>query len=244
MRIVICDSFFETVKALTELIQSLLLSTKREKFYLAISGGETPLKLFNYWCAMPQELPWERIEFFWVDERCVEPFVEESNYHQARVHLFTKLGINPKQVHRIRGEADPSSEAARYSALVENLLPEMEGQPRFDLVLLGVGADGHTASLFPGISFDAPDSPHAIYQIAQKPATEQYRVTMGLPVINNAACVCFLACGAEKRTILSDIFKKKECAQHYPAYHVKPHHGSLFYFTDRSATIDSCFSEK
>jgi 6-phosphogluconolactonase len=180
-------------------------------FNIALSGGSTPAALFDALVALEKDavsagqpgLPWQTIRFFWGDERCVSPEDLDSNYRMTKVHLFDPLGISSDQVHRIRGENDPVREVKRYRDLLQTMLPLTGGFPCFDLVVLGLGDDGHTASIFPGNE--------ALFNTSQwcaavvHPVTGQARVTLTGSLINRASAVAFLVTGAGKASIIATI---------------------------------------
>ena len=143
---------FDTPEAGAEALAEQMAEWGREGSleHLALSGGSSPGALFDllaedYW----YRLPWKDMHFYWGDERCVPPGSSESNYGMASSRLFAHLAVPQGHIHRIQGEADPALEARRYAEQLQNLLPAENGLPRFDLILLGMGTDGHTASVFP-----------------------------------------------------------------------------------------------
>lgn len=264
MRIVISENIVDTCVALTEAMAGVLKSIHDRDVYLAISGGTTPEKLFDIWAhRFEHEINWKRIQLFWVDERCVPPADKESNYRMAVSHLISRLPFLEKHIHRIRGEASPEEEAVRYEEVVRKLLPWEDGIPVFDLILLGIGTDGHTASIFPGdelpdplqedicdtaaqVCFNSgdysPDRP--IYKVTRKPDSGQKRITMTLPLINHARNIYFLATGYDKSQVISDLFHQTPRAISYPAHYVRPLDGKLICFLDREAVSDACISPK
>lgn len=186
---------------------------------IALSGGGTALQLFDVWVReFAGCTPWEHLHFFWADERCVPPVHPESNYGEAATHWLARVPVPPGNVHRIRGEAEPAVEAARYAALVTRRLPLRHGVPLFHFVLLGIGADGHTASVFPGADgpfwkFAAP------YAVSIHPHTGQRRITVtGRPMLQ-ALHTWFLATGAGKQTILNRV-RESDAACTLPAARV------------------------
>ena len=140
----------EALEGLTGLLSDLM-SARPGPFHLAISGGDTPKNLFRLWVeAYKDKIDWKQLRFYWVDERCVPPADSESNYGQAKLLLFDPLQIPDEHIFRMKGEVDPVAEAARYATLLDKQLPKVNGLPRFDCIMLGVGGDMHTASIFPG----------------------------------------------------------------------------------------------
>ncbi len=203
-------------------------------FNIALSGGSTPGVLFNKMVsAIVHPGLWHQVHFFWVDERCVPPDHPESNYRMTDETLFHSLSLNHDHVHRMMGEEEPRAEAKRYEALLRSKLPDREGLPFFDLILLGMGSDGHTASIF-------PDQMPLMYtkricEVARHPETGQYRITLTGPVINNAARVCFMITGENKAAVLASILEEDNGSEKFPAAHIKPFHGKLEWYLDEEA---------
>lgn len=172
---------------------------------IALSGGQTALRLFDIWAREFADCtPWKHLHFYWADERCVPPAHPESNYGGAAAHWLSRVPVPPGHVHRIRGEADPASEALRYAALVARRLPLCHGVPLFHFVWLGIGPDGHTASVFPGSGEEAWRTA-APYAVSVHPQTGQRRITLtGRPMLQ-ALHTWFLVTGADKQGILNRI---------------------------------------
>jgi 6-phosphogluconolactonase len=214
----------------------------RDVFTLVLSGGSTPRDLFAL-LADPNEpfrarLPWEKVHFFWGDERHAPPDHADSNYRMAREALLDPMGIAPQNVHRIQGEnPDAALAAADYENELRTFFHEegktAPGLPRFDLILLGLGPEGHTASLFPG-------SPalHERERWVVAPWVEKFntfRITLTPPVLNRAAAVLFLAAGEEKADALHAVLEEVGDADLYPARIVRPEEGDLLWLLDRAA---------
>lgn len=202
--------------------------------HLALSGGSSPAVLYDllaedYW----YRLPWKDMHFFWGDERCVPPSSPESNYGMAQKKLFDHLAVLEGNIYRIKGEDNPAEEARRYQGQLRELLPAENGLPRFDLVLLGMGTDGHTASVFPHQA-SLWDS-KALCEVATHPESGQQRITLTGSVINNAARVVFLVNGKAKAAVVKEILEKGPGAGNYPASHVAPTDGRLLWILDREA---------
>jgi 6-phosphogluconolactonase len=197
---------------------------------VAVSGGSTPKLMFQILAEQFREqVAWNRIHFFWSDERHVPPDHPDSNYRMANEALLSRVPVTKSNVHRVPTE-NPS--AAETAAEYEQTLIETTSQslPQLDLILLGLGGDGHTASIFPG-----SDVLNETKRLVAAPWVEKlktYRITMTLPLLNNGASVVFLVSGAEKAQIVKEIFEGPE---QYPAQAIKPAHGELIWLLDREA---------
>ncbi len=205
----------------------------RGRFAVALSGGSTPRALYSRLARdeFRGRIPWAQAHFFWGDERCVAPDDPQSNYRMARETLLSHVPVPAANVHRMAGEdPDPQQAARRYEQELRVFFGE--GLPRFDLVLLGLGEEGHTASLFPG-------SPvlEEWERLVAAPYVEKlgaYRLTLTLPVLNAAARVAFLAAGENKRAILAQVLYGKTTPP-VPAQRVRPREGTLLWFVDEEA---------
>ncbi len=170
---------------------------------IAISGGRTPLRMFELLAARG-EVRWEHVHLFWADERCVPPTDARSNYAGAVAAWFSRGAVPATNVHRVHGELGPAAAAAEYEREVRAWFTARgDDAPRFDLVLLGMGADGHTASLFPGDA--ALDARGAWAVPATAPVEPRDRVTLTFESIAAAARVVFVVTGADKRTALASV---------------------------------------
>jgi 6-phosphogluconolactonase len=215
----------------------LSASTDNRIFTVALSGGSTPALLFENLSV--KTIDWTSVHLYWGDERCVSPDHGDSNYLMTRRTLLDKINIPVPNIHRIRGEDDPVGEASRYAGeILQTVLPGDEGNPRFDWIFLGLGEDGHTASVFPGDELH----PGSICAVASHPETGQKRITLTLPVINNSRCVSFLVAGNSKARVVSAILNENADYLEFPAAHVNPDPGILEWFLDLEAagelTID------
>ena len=208
----------------------------KDNFHVALSGGSTPKLIFD---VLAEEygdvIDWSKIHFYWGDERCVPPTDDESNFKMTVDHLFSKIEVPDSNIHRVLGESDPRSEAMRYANLLEINLDRVEGTPQFDLVLLGMGDDGHTASIFPHEIelWNAED--HCV--VATHPDSGQKRVSINGSVINRAKEVVFLVTGASKAEKVDEIHNEKEGYKQYPAALVAPFSGKLLWLMDKEAAI-------
>jgi 6-phosphogluconolactonase len=205
---------------------------------IAISGGTTPKSMFQL-LADPAEpflkqVPWDRIELYWVDERCVPPDHPESNYRMTKEALLSKVPLPAERVHRMEGELDPEVAAARYESVIRNTF-RLEGAetPTFDLVQLGMGDDGHTASLFPHT--EALNEMSHIVVPNHVPQKDTWRITLTWPVINRGREVAFLIEGAGKAEILHDVLLGPYQPETYPSQIIRPASGRLGLLLDRAA---------
>ncbi|HEY3390896.1 MAG TPA: 6-phosphogluconolactonase [Prolixibacteraceae bacterium] len=202
--------------------------TEGDIFHLALSGGKTPSLLFSLLAEKySHEVPWQKIHFWWGDERMVVPDDPESNYGVVNQLLFSHIKLSKSQIHRIKGEADPTEEAKRYGLEIKSLIPVSNGWPVFDLIMLGLGDDGHTASIFPN-QMQLLKSQY-ITGIAFHPVSGQKRITLTGNVINNAKRVAFLISGESKSQIFNEIINDHENSSAYPASHIHPQ-GELHWF--------------
>lgn len=217
------------------LISMIIESAKEKKFFsVALSGGSTPELLFSLLGDhFSKSVPWEFVHFFWGDERCVSPDNPESNYGMTRRKLLEKINIPSSNIHRIRGEDDPEKEASRYSEEISDYTGKRNGLPLFNLVILGLGEDGHTASIFPE-NKELLNS-DKICEVAVHPLTLQKRITLTGRVINNADSVNFLVTGAKKADIVEKIIKKNPIALNFPASFIVPVYGELRWLIDKEA---------
>lgn len=206
----------------------------RKRATIALSGGSTPRLLFRHLADQYRDrIDWTRVHFFWGDERCVPPGHAESNYGMTRDLLLQHIAIPEENVHRIRGEAEPKTEAKRYGEEIREHVAKTDGRPAFDLVLLGMGDDGHTASIFPDrMQLLTAEDPCAV---AEHPESGQQRITLTGPVINNAGMITFLVTGAGKAERVEGILQKKGNWKSYPAAHIQPKRGALHWFLDEEA---------
>lgn len=190
----------QCARRILQIMREVLQS--QEKFHLALAGGSTPQELYRLLSSMSEPAEWQRIEFYFGDERSVAPDHPDSNYRMAKEALFAPLGITDLAVHRIHGELEPDGAVERYLQELAQV-PQHHHLPRFDLVLLGMGADGHIASLFPGT---------ALLKEQQKPFGANYveklgswRLSLTLPAINNARHLLLLVSGEKKADIVRHI---------------------------------------
>lgn len=205
---------------------------------VALAGGSTPRSLYSLLAEdaiWNRQIPWDKLHFFWGDERHVPPDHQDSNYRMAYEAMLARVPTPPSNVHRIAGEEPDAQKAAdAYQRELRGFFQLEPGQlPRFDLVLLGMGPDGHTASLFPGTTALLEKERLVAATWVEKFNT--YRLTLTLPVLNNAANVIFLACGAEKTAVLHTVLGKGAGPAQYPAQLIQPAHGRLLWLLDDAA---------
>ncbi len=211
-----------------------ILIANREEVHIALSGGSTPKIVFDELAANFQpDIDWSHVHLYWGDERCVEPTDDQSNYRMTVEHLISKIAIPEENIHRIKGENEPEYEAKRYGKLLEDNLPKANDIPQFDLVILGMGDDGHTASIFPH-EIKLWDS-DAYCEVAVHPDSGQKRVSLTGQIINNADTVVFLVTGESKAEKFKEIVNKTGDYEEYPASLVNPSSGRLLWFLDEAA---------
>lgn len=206
----------------------------RGRFAVALSGGSTPKALYSLLATaeFTSQLDWRQIHLFFGDERCVPPDHGESNYRMVNESLLAKIPIPAANVHRLAGEIDPALAAADYGAELARFFGlQEETPPRFDLIYLGLGEDGHTASLFPGSSALTERARWVASTYVAKLAA--HRLTLTLPVINHAAQVSFLIAGQSKAAMVTTILA--DAISDYPAAQVCPSDGRLCWFITEDA---------
>lgn len=202
--------------------------------HVALSGGSTPKVIFDILAEYyGDKIDWTTVHFYWGDERCVAPDDDQSNYKMTVIHLFSKVDVPPANIHRIHGESDPSEEALRYATLLESNLECSNDLPQFDLVILGMGDDGHTASIFPHELDLWDNDAHCV--VATHPESGQKRVSITGQVINEAKEVIFLVTGDNKAEKIDAIHNQKEGHKQYPASFVNPTSEQLIWYLDEAA---------
>lgn len=211
-----------------------LRPAQNRRFSFVLSGGNTPRYILQHLGKYHSSLPWQNIDFYWGDERCVPPDHPESNYLMARQHLFEMIHPSDQKIHRIRGEDPPEIEIRRYrSEIIKHTDLDLQ-IPVFDLIMLGVGEDGHTASIFPDqMNLFQSDK---VCEVAIHPDTGQKRITLTGQVINRSKTILMIVTGKNKSQIISKIIQKKEGYDSCPAYYIKPKHGRLFWLLDEDAS--------
>ncbi len=204
---------------------------------IALSGGNSPKAFFERIAVNQHKtktpVQWMKVHLFWVDERCVPPDHADSNYGMTCSAFIHKTELNESNIHRIRGENNPGKEARRYDEEVKMLVPLKEGIPVFDLVFLGVGDDGHTASIFPN-RMDLLDA-DKIYETATHPDTGQIRITMTGKTILRAKKIVFLVTGRSKSTIIRQIMNREPESSQYPAAYIYHNRNDADWYIDSAA---------
>jgi 6-phosphogluconolactonase len=219
----------EVVRLANEAVSS------RGRFTIALSGGSTPKSLFNLLATNAKSsLPWDRMFFFWSDERHVPPTDPDSNYRMADEAMLSKVPVPPANVLRMEAEnPDAAAVAAAYEQTIRKFFQTPDDVPKFDLILLGMGPDGHTASLFPGTAGLGEKSHLVIANWVEKLKT--HRLSFTVPLINAARCVAFLVSGIDKAPALKAVLEENVPGEQYPSKLVQPKDGKLIWFLDRAA---------
>ena len=214
---------------------------KRGRFLLVLSGGSTPRLLFRLLAQEPYAsgIPWSQTHIFWADERAVPPLSEESNYALAQELLLSQVPIPNHQIHRIQGELDdPHSAAERYTETLRQVAEEGRPWPRFDLVLLGLGSDGHTASLFPGAILPLEQEQPVLAASGTYEDRPPDRISLTPAAINSARQVFFLATGGNKAPAVAATLQGPRDLERYPAQRIRPTNGSVVWFIDSEAATN------
>ena len=209
---------------------------QRGRFTLALSGGSTPRSMYSLIAANAStSLPWEKVFFFWSDERHVPPTDAESNFRMAEESLLSKIAVPPANIFRVPSEnPDASAAAQAYDLTLQKFFAVSAGEfPRFDLILLGMGPDGHTASLFPETPALQEKSRLVVANWVEKLKT--HRITFTLPLINAARSVVFLVSGVDKAPVLHEVLEGNAPGEKYPSKLIRPVEGNLIWFVDRAA---------
>jgi 6-phosphogluconolactonase len=223
----------EVIRAATEAV------AQRGRFTIALSGGSTPRNLFTLIAANANaSLPWKQIFFFWGDERHVPPDHTDSNYRMAKESLLSKIDIPQGNIFPIPAEnPDATAAAQAYEQTLRKFFALPPGEfPRFDLILLGLGPDGHAASLFPETEALREKSHLVVANWVEKLKTS--RITFTLPVLNSARCVAFLVSGTDKAAAVREVLEGTAPADKYPSKLVRPTEGKLIWFVDRAAASE------
>lgn len=233
MQYIVKDNKQSIANELAYRVIDLIKENKGSVTNIALSGGSTPFIMFEVWAdEFSETIDWSLVHFYWVDERCVPPTSDECNYKNTKSSLFDRINIPKENIHRVFGEDAPSKEALRYGQLIVENVPSSNNLPSFDIVLLGMGDDGHTASIFPHqmnlLSNDA------VVVEAQNPYSLQHRISLSGPVINNAKHIMFLVTGSNKAVIVDEIFSSKGDFKQYPSAHISE---DAIWYLDQDASV-------
>ncbi|WP_159737272.1 6-phosphogluconolactonase [Vibrio atypicus] len=233
---------FQTAEQVVESLANDMktFSELERPVHISLSGGSTPKMLFKLLAKAPyaEGIQWNNLHFWWGDERCVAPDDAESNYGEANALLFSKLrefsqvNLPAENIHRIRGEDEPAVEAKRFAEEMAAVIPCENGAPVFDWILLGVGADGHTASLFPGQT-DYQDENLSV--LATHPESGQIRVSKTAKVLEAAKRISYLVLGAGKVEIVNEIHTTPASDLPYPAAKIQSTTGETEWYLDSDA---------
>lgn len=207
---------------------------ENDRFTVALSGGSTPRGMFSLLASgLIPNIPWGKIFFFWGDERHVPPDNPESNYRMANESMLSTVPVPAQNIFRIHAEGkDANAVAANYEQTIQNFFALKPGEfPRFDLILLGMGPDGHTASLFPGTA--ALQETKKIFVANWVEKLGDFRFTLTYPAINHATEVAFLVSGADKAATLAQVLENKNAG--LPSQKIAPEDGKLVWFADEAA---------
>ena len=239
--IIICSSSEEIFRRAADIFAAGVASAAGN-FTVALAGGSTPKGMYSLLAsdAYRERIDWSRVHVFFGDERCVPPENEYSNYRMANAALLMNVPIPPRQVYRIRGEAPPNIAAGEYEGTLLRVFGQSDASPfpRFDLILLGMGPDGHTASLFPGSAALREQKRWVTANDVEKfkdTPTPWQRVTLTYPVLNAAAHVLFMVAGADKADSLREVLEGPPNPDLYPSQAVKPVNGNLTWLVDKSS---------
>lgn len=222
------DAFVELSKQFIEM---------RGHFTVCLSGGSTPKAMFELLASESyrDKVEWDKLHVYWGDERAVPPDHEDSNYHMAYETLLKHVPIPENQIHRMLGELDPKEAAGKYT---RTLLPPLLGYqlPVFNLIFLGMGDDGHTASLFPGTDAVREDFEWVVENYVEK--LDSWRITLTPPIINAAEYIIFLVAGEKKAPVLKEVLQGTHLINIYPSQVIKPTKGQLIWMVDKEAAAE------
>jgi len=232
--------------AAEEVIDAAIESVaERGRFTIALSGGSTPKNLYTLIAAnASSSLPWDQMFVFWGDERHVPPNDPDSNYRMARETILSKVSIPAANIFPVPTEnSEATAVAEAYEQTVQKFFGLRPGEfPRFDLILLGMGPDGHTASLFPETAGLQEKSRIVVANWVEKLKTS--RITFTLPVLNAARIVAFLVSGTDKAAALREVLEGSAPSEKYPSKLVRPAEGKLIWFVDRAAASELTTAEQ
>jgi len=218
-----------------ELFKKINAAAKnKEPINIALSGGSTPKILFSIMAEKyGSSTSWNYVHLFWVDERCVPPGDAESNFGMAKKLLLDRINIPQKHIHRMRGEDDPVKEAERYSREIMQKVTVKNSFPSFDIIILGMGDDGHTASIFPGNERLLHSD--KLCETAVHPSSLQKRITLTGKVINNSKEIFFLVTGINKSPVIEQIFSNNKNSAMFPSSYINSINGKTMWLLDEEA---------
>jgi 6-phosphogluconolactonase len=230
----IFPSVDEIANAVAEMLLRSASVPGREPIHIALSGGNTPKQIYKYLNDnYGSKLANNRFHFWWGDDRCVPPTNNDSNYRWANDLWLEPIGITLENIHRIIGENDPEMEANRYSEAIKNSISTSDGLPRFNLIFLGLGDDGHTASIFPNCMELLTSEKWC--EVAIHPTSGQKRITLTGKVINNAEKIVFISTGTGKAQMIQNVAIGS--MPEFPASHIKPKSGEVIWLIDEDAAM-------
>ena len=232
----IFDDLEELSRAAAELFieRAAHSAAERNQFLVALNGGSTPNRLFQLLATeFHGNVDWSKVHVFWGDERCVPPEDPGSSYGQARDMLLSHVPVPQANIHRVKGELDPAAASDDYARVLKEFASPPLDWPRFDLVYLGMGEDGHTASLFPGSPVDVSEPTLPVTaQYQDRPAN---RVTLTPVVFNSARMIVFMATGEKKAQTFAEVLSDRYNPERYPAQRIRPDPGTLTWLVDKAA---------
>lgn len=226
-------NFEDMARAFFDLIAEEILASMslKQNYHLCLSGGSTPLKMFEYLKSLPlNKMKWNYFHVFWGDERCVPPDHPDSNYGNAHKTILEFMRIPEANIHRIKGESDPEEESLRYENVLRNFLPKYSETPCFDMMILGLGEDGHTASIFPGQKSIIDTERLVLPSVNSN--NGQKRITLTPKIINNSKNILFIVTGSSKAEVVSKIINRSDDYKSFPATIVDPVNGYLSWYLD------------
>jgi 6-phosphogluconolactonase len=236
----ILDNSEAVSRTAAEMLVNLVLETLKtnDSFAVALSGGSTPKTMFSILAGdetFRNRMPWDRIHFFWGDERHVPPDHTDSNYRMTHESMLSRVPVPSENIHPVRAENPDAGKAAEeYEQALRDFFKLERGQlPCFDCVFLGMGTDGHTASLFPGTKALQERERLVVSNWVDK--FQSYRITMAAPVLNNADMVIFLVSGEEKAEPLRAVLEGEKQTDLFPSQLIEPTHGKLLWLVDQAA---------
>lgn len=210
--------------------------TSHGRFAVVLSGGSTPKALYERLVTdvFRDRIPWRQVHLFWGDERCVPPDHKDSNYKMAREVLIDKVAIPAENVHRIEAEKEPAVAAQEYEQTIRSFFSAgKEEVPAFDLIFLGMGEDGHTASLFPSSAALQEKKRWVMANYVEK--LKAYRITLTAPILNQANQIVFLISGGSKAAVLKQVLEGPYEPDRLPSQLIRPSHGRLLFLVDQEA---------